>query len=103
MSAPSASIFDARSLLPAAIGGLVFGRYRIERCLGRHAESESYVAEDVTAGARVVLRIISASAASAVRLRLTHEASILRTVESPRLAPFGEHGWYEDRFYWTRP
>jgi two-component system sensor kinase len=103
MSVPSIHSVDARPLLPAPIGDLAFGRYRIERCLGRHAESETYVALDTTDGVRVVLRIIAGSTVSAVRMRLTHEASILRTIDSPRLASFGDYGRHDDCFYWTRP
>src|SRR5688500_627282 len=89
---------------PQSIGKRpVAGRYRLKSVLKETAREQTYLAEDLVAGGTVVLRVAAADLASAVELRLTHEAALLSKLSSTRLAPLLDFGREEDHFYWARP
>ncbi|MDX1944217.1 MAG: protein kinase, partial [Pirellulaceae bacterium] len=82
---------------------IIAGRYRLERVLKQAGRRESFVAQDLTGGSRVVLRMTPAALATPVEARLAHEAAILAGLKAPQLSPLLDFGHADDRFFWVRP
>jgi serine/threonine protein kinase/tetratricopeptide (TPR) repeat protein len=74
-------------------GGLVAGRFRIEREVGRGAAGIVYRAEDTTTGVGVALKVISAAGADAAdQARFEREGQVLSNLDHPgivRVVAFG--------------
>jgi serine/threonine protein kinase len=69
---------------PRLIPGQRFGRYRVERLLGRGGMGEVYEAEDLESGRRLALKILLQSMADAAdRDRLLREGRLAAAVSHP--------------------
>ena len=83
---------------------VVAGRFRVERVLHRGALSATVTAIDADTGASVVLKTARAgSLPRGTRLRLLHEADILRTVQGAGLVPLVAAGEDDGLFYLAMP
>src|SRR4051794_3556356 len=83
---------------------VVAGRFRVERVLHRGALSATVTAIDADTGAPVVLKTARAgSLPRGTRLRLLHEADILRTVQGAGLVPLVAAGEADGLFYLAMP
>src|SRR5207245_2108291 len=83
---------------------IVAGRFRVERVLHRGAVSATVTATDSDTGESVVLKTArAASLPRGTRLRLLHEADILRTVQGAGLVPLVAAGEADGLFYLAMP
>src|SRR5688500_6926658 len=74
-------------------GQVLAGRYVVERALKRGAEGDTLLATDRITGEAVVVKTTGAGRlAGAARLRLEHEARVLRDLDSPWIAPLLDMG-----------
>ncbi len=74
-------------------GRLFGGRYRAQRLLGAGKGIETFLASDLQTGESVILKSVRSGTISAgTRLRLGHEATVLRQLQSPCIAPLLETG-----------
>ena len=78
------------------------GRYYVRRLLQTSGPRASYLAHDAAFG-DVVLRTLTTSEAGPLHARFAHEASVLRDLAHPGLAPVLEFGRSDDLLYWVRP
>ncbi len=78
------------------------GRYYVDRLLQTSGPRASYLAHDAAFG-DVVLRTLTTSEAGPLHARFAHEASVLRDLAHPGLAPVLEFGRRDDLLYWVRP
>ncbi|NKY86427.1 serine/threonine-protein kinase [Nocardia veterana] len=78
-----------------------FGRYRLDRRLGRGAAGEVWLAYDPTDARTVALKILSGSAAEDAdyRRRFEREARIGARLTDPHIAPIHHFGEYGGRLY----
>ena len=79
-------------------------RYLATGALKKKPSVETLLATDHTTGGTVVLKVLSTELASAgVQMRLDHEFSVLREVDSPYLTPLMDVGHEKDYLYVVRP
>lgn len=77
----------------ALFDGAFGGRYQLTRHLEGGGGIETFVADDLRTGDRVVVKAAAAiQLGRAVRTRLEHEGEVLRQLESPFLTPVLEVG-----------
>ncbi|WP_062994073.1 serine/threonine-protein kinase [Nocardia mikamii] len=78
-----------------------FGRYRLDRLLGRGAAGEVWLAYDPADARTVALKILSGSAAEDAdyRRRFEREARIGAHLDNPHIAPIHRFGEYAGRLY----
>lgn len=78
-----------------------FGRYRLDRLLGRGAAGEVWLAYDPADARTVALKILSGSAAEDAdyRRRFEREARIGAQLDNPHIAPIHRFGEYAGRLY----
>ncbi|MBF6145075.1 serine/threonine-protein kinase [Nocardia nova] len=78
-----------------------FGRYRLDRLLGRGSAGEVWLAYDPADARTVALKILSGSAAEDAdyRRRFEREARIGAHLENPHIAPIHRFGEYGGRLY----
>jgi signal transduction histidine kinase/CheY-like chemotaxis protein/tetratricopeptide (TPR) repeat protein len=98
---PLPAVFSARG--PA--GGRLFGgRYRVVRSLKKAHGVETLAATDLEGGEAVVIKATSGESLSpAARMRLEHEAQVLRQIRSPWFAPLLHAGREGDLYYLVMP
>ena len=83
---------------------VVAGRFRVERVLQRGGTVATLAAVDSSNGAEVVLKTARASLLPrGTRLRLLHEAEVLRTLSGPGLVPLVAAGEIDGLFYLAMP
>ncbi|MDQ1696827.1 MAG: hypothetical protein QOJ03_2180, partial [Frankiaceae bacterium] len=86
------------------VPALVAGRFRVQRVLHRGAGAATLAAVDQTNGNAVVLKTARSTAlARGTRLRLLHEAEVLRTLSGPGLVPLVDAGDSDGLFYLAMP
>ena len=86
------------------IPSVVAGRFRVERVLQRRSASSTLTATDLTTGISVVLKTaVSATLPRGTRLRLLHEADLLRAVNGPGLVPLVDAGEADGLLYLAMP
>jgi len=78
-----------------------FGRYRLDRLLGRGSAGEVWLAYDPADARTVALKILSGSAAEDAdyRRRFEREARIGAHLDNPHIAPIHRFGEYAGRLY----
>ncbi|MFF0452527.1 protein kinase [Nocardia africana] len=78
-----------------------FGRYRLDRLLGRGSAGEVWLAYDPADARTVALKILSGSAAEDAdyRRRFEREARIGTHLDNPHIAPIHRFGAYAGRLY----
>ncbi|MCC3315655.1 serine/threonine-protein kinase [Nocardia africana] len=78
-----------------------FGRYRLDRLLGRGSAGEVWLAYDPAEARTVALKILSGSAAEDAdyRRRFEREARIGTHLDNPHIAPIHRFGAYAGRLY----
>ncbi|PPJ25220.1 serine/threonine protein kinase [Nocardia nova] len=78
-----------------------FGRYRLDRLLGRGSAGEVWLAYDPADARTVALKILSGSAAEDAdyRRRFEREARIGTHLDNPHIAPIHRFGEYAGRLY----
>ncbi|MFT3771959.1 MAG: protein kinase [Minicystis sp.] len=80
-------------MMDTAVSGLIAGRFRIEREIGRGAAGIVYRAADTVTGQEVALKVIAATGADAVeRARFDREGQVLSELDHPgivRVVAFG--------------
>ncbi|MEN3273661.1 MAG: hypothetical protein V7636_2422, partial [Actinomycetota bacterium] len=82
----------------------VAGRFRVDRVLHRGALSATVTATDTLTGEEVVLKTARAVALPrGTRLRLLHEADVLRTLQGSGLVPLVAAGEADGLFYLAMP
>ncbi len=95
---------DTQDSVLAGGGRTLAGRYELERVLKEGGGVTTALATDRETGAEVVVKIVGASAVSAgARMRLEHEAEVLRRLDSPRLASILEVGVDDDVLFLVMP
>ncbi|HET6818002.1 MAG TPA: ATP-binding protein [Mycobacteriales bacterium] len=83
---------------------VVAGRFRVQRVLQRGSGTATIAAHDDVADADVVLKTARTSVlARGTRLRLLHEAEVLRTLSGPGLVPLIAAGEDDGLFYLAMP
>jgi signal transduction histidine kinase/tetratricopeptide (TPR) repeat protein len=97
-----------RPRLPAdglgPVPAVVADRFRVLRVLRRGSGAATLAARDQTTGAPVVLKTARSAALSrGTRLRLLHEAEVLRTLTGPGLVPLVAAGEADGLFYLAMP
>jgi signal transduction histidine kinase/tetratricopeptide (TPR) repeat protein len=89
---------------PAPVPALVANRFLVQRVLQQGLGSATLVARDQTDGALVVLKTARREMlARGTRLRLLHEADVLRSIEGPGLVPLVDAGEEDGLFYLAMP
>jgi serine/threonine protein kinase len=82
--------------LPPPVGDLpeTFGRYRVERLLGRGGMGSVYLAHDTVLGRHVALKVpvLEGPAAQAVRARFLREAQAAAALMHPNICPIHDVG-----------
>src|SRR4051794_35708597 len=87
-----------------AKGGDVFcGRYRIVRSLKKGQGIETLLAEGGEHGRVIIKRATGDQLSLGARMRLEHEAQVLRDIRSPWFAPLLEMGQDNDGVYLVVP
>jgi CheY-like chemotaxis protein len=84
--------------------GLAFGRYRIERELGRGGYGQVFLARDTGRGdARIALKVLASTSGEhdEARLRFIRETYTLATLKHPRIAEIHEVGAASGRTYFA--
>jgi CheY-like chemotaxis protein/predicted Ser/Thr protein kinase len=85
-------------------GGLVFGRYRVERLLGHGGYGEVFLARDAERGdARCALKVLAPLAGEQVeaRLRFIRETYAASRLDHPRIAGVRDVGAAQGRLYYA--
>jgi PAS domain S-box-containing protein len=83
---------------------LFHARYRVVRPLKTSQGIETLLAHDELTGEQVVIKAVCGESFSlAVRMRLEHEAQVLRQIRSPWCAPLLHLGREDDRLYLVLP
>jgi CheY-like chemotaxis protein/predicted Ser/Thr protein kinase len=85
-------------------GGLVFGRYEVERLLGHGGYGEVYLARDSErGGARVALKVLAPLAGEQVesRIRFIRETYAASRLDHPRIAGVRDVGSAQGRLYYA--
>jgi signal transduction histidine kinase/DNA-binding response OmpR family regulator/serine/threonine protein kinase len=84
--------------------GVSFGeRYRLTESLKKRRHGETWRATDCQNGREVVVALVPARIVSAgARMRLEHEASVLRKLANPWASPLLDLGWNDDSLYLVR-
>jgi signal transduction histidine kinase/tetratricopeptide (TPR) repeat protein len=73
--------------------GILLGRYRVQRVLKDGQAVRTVLADDLTGGGQVVVKAAEVSQLlPGARLRVEHEAAVLRRLNSPRVAPLVDFG-----------
>src|SRR6516162_5915580 len=95
----------ASAVPKAAEQEIIFhGRYRVLYPLKKGNGIETLVGRDLFDNELVVIKVDSGETlSSAARLRLEHEAQVLREIRSPWFAPLLQVGVDGDRFYMVLP
>jgi signal transduction histidine kinase len=89
---------------PGPVPAVVAGRFRVHRVLHRGSGTATIAARDEETGADVVLKTARTSVlARGTRLRLLHEAELLRTLSGPGLVPLIAAGEDDGLFYLAMP
>src|SRR5271165_1966562 len=89
---------------PVEEGRLFHDRYRVLRALKKGNGIETFLGRDVADGELVIIKLTaSESLSSAARLRLEHEAQVLREMRSPWFAPLLHLGRDADQLYMVLP
>ena len=89
---------------PGPVPAVVAGRFRVQRVLQRGSGTATIAAHDEQSGSDVVLKTARTSALSrGTRLRLLHEAEVLRTLSGPGLVPLIAAGEDDGLFYLAMP
>ncbi|MBV9291938.1 MAG: protein kinase [Frankiales bacterium] len=89
---------------PGPVPAIVADRFRVQRVMQRGTGSATVVAHDEQTGAAVVLKTARADALSrGTRLRLLHEADVLRSLSGPGLVPLVDAGEDDGLFYLAMP
>src|SRR4051794_11106995 len=89
---------------PGPVPAQVAARFTVGRVLHRSAGSATLAATDETTGRPVVLKTARSGAMQrGTRLRLLHEADVLRTVSGPGLVPLVDAGESDGLFYLAMP
>src|SRR3954454_3404953 len=89
---------------PGPAPEVVAGRFRVQRVLHRGSGTATIAARDEQTGADVVLKTARTSVlARGTRLRLLHEAELLRALSGPGLVPLLAAGEDDGLFYLAMP
>jgi signal transduction histidine kinase/tetratricopeptide (TPR) repeat protein len=89
---------------PGPVPDVVAGRFRVRQVLQRGSGTATISAFDEVAGNDVVLKTARTSALSrGTRLRLLHEAEVLRSLSGPGLVPLVAAGEEDGLFYLAMP
>jgi signal transduction histidine kinase/DNA-binding response OmpR family regulator len=86
------------------IGRLFGNRYRVTVLLKKRPHGETLKATDLQSGREVVVALVPARIVSlGARMRLEHEASVLRQLAGPWASPLLDLNWAGDCLYLVRP
>ncbi|MFI9506570.1 protein kinase [Nocardia sp. NPDC052566] len=83
------------------MGDIGFGRYRLERMLGKGGMGQVWLAYDTVAERRVALKLLPAELAAdaGYRKRFEREAEIIAALRSPHVAAIHSHGEIDGRLF----
>lgn len=95
---------DADGAQTESTGRIYGGRFEVTRLLKRSRGIETLIGIDRTTGAEVVIKATTeGDIPGSVRLRLEHEAGILRQIENDALVTALGYGSDEDQLYFAMP
>jgi serine/threonine protein kinase len=82
---------DMTAMMPLDAGELLAERFRIQRHAGRGGMGSVYLAEDLTAGGRVAIKVVARQSGSA-RERFLRETAVLAELTHPSIVRYVTHG-----------
>src|ERR1017187_10040737 len=90
--------------VPQQFEAILGGGYRIERDLGGGGMSHVYVAEDLTLGRKVVVKLLSRELTDAVNTeRFDREIKLAARLQHPHIVPLLTAGRFEGLPFFTMP
>ncbi len=91
--------------LDGGVDAILEGRYRTARVLKERPGVRTVLANDLSTGASVIVKVsaVPEDGHGLTQARFEHEATVLRSIDSPFVAPLIAHGRTEDVLYIVQP